>query len=285
MGLDDSDLDQGGLPDRGGLPDDKGLVAAAEGATADLGDDHVAVVSISRPPENFFDLELLRGVADVFEVLGRTPSCRVIILRGDGKHFCAGAKLTADSDDVISRADGQNNPLYAQAVRLASSAVPVVAAIQGAAIGGGLGLALVADFRVATPEARFAANFARLGLHQGFGISETLPAVVGQQRALELLYTGRRVSGAEALEIGLCDRLVPADRLLAEARTMAAEIAGSAPLAVRAIRKTMRGGLAARMEAVTRREHQAQRELRQTRDYLEGVQAYAERRPARFEAR
>jgi 2-(1,2-epoxy-1,2-dihydrophenyl)acetyl-CoA isomerase len=256
------------------------------GVTAELGDDHVALVTISRPPENYFDTELLRELADAFDELGATPACRVIILRGAGRHFCAGARLTAgDEDDLIARADGPNNPLYAQAVRLAGGSVPVIAAVQGAAVGGGLGLALLADFRVAAPQARFAANFARLGLHQGFGISETLPAVVGQQRALELLYTGRRVAGAEALEIGLCDRLVPAEELLAEARRLAAEIAGSAPLAVRAIRATMRGDLAARLAAVTQREHQAQRELRQTRDYTEGVQAYAERRPARFEAR
>ena len=109
-----------------------------------------------------------------------------------------------------------------------------MAAVQGSAIGGGLGLALAADFRVAAPSSRFAANFARLGFHQGFGISLTLPATVGRQRALELLTTGRRIDGHEALAIGLCDRLDDDPR--AGAHALAAEIAGSAPLAVRSIR-------------------------------------------------
>jgi 2-(1,2-epoxy-1,2-dihydrophenyl)acetyl-CoA isomerase len=257
-----------------------------QGVRVELGTDHVATVSFARPPQNFFDLELLRELADAFEDLDGTPSCRVIILRSEGRHFCAGAQLSAHAaDDVITTADQLNNPLYTQAIRLASGELPVIACVQGAAVGGGLGLALVADFRVATPESRFAANFARLGLHQGFGITETLPAVVGQQRALELLYTGRRVTGQEALELGLIDRLVPADELLPEARALAAEIAGSAPLAVRTIRATMRRGLAARMETATQHEHEVQRELRQTYDFREGVQAYADRRPPRFEAR
>lgn len=256
-----------------------------DGVDVELGEDHVATVTFSRPPNNFFDLELVSGIADVFEALDRDPQCRAIILRGAGKHFCAGAKLEANEEDLISQARGDTNPLYAQATRLAACAVPVVAVIQGAAIGGGLGVALVADFRVASPEARFAANFARLGMHQGFGISVTLPEVVGKQHALDLLYTGRRVTGDEALKIGLVDRLVSAEELQGAAHELALDIAGSAPLAVRAIRQTMRGDLAERMAVATLREHQSQRELRTTADYNEGVQAYAERRPARFEAR
>jgi 2-(1,2-epoxy-1,2-dihydrophenyl)acetyl-CoA isomerase len=253
--------------------------------TVELGDDHVATVTFSRPPSNFFDVELVSEIADTFEALDRNPECRAIILRGAGKHFCAGAKLSANSDDLISNAKGDTNPLYEQAARLAGSTIPVVAAIQGAAIGGGLGVALVADFRVATPEARFAANFAQLGMHQGFGISITLPLVVGQQRAMDLMYTGRRVTGEEALQIGLCDRLVSADELAGATRELALQIASSAPLAVRAIRQTLRGDLADRMRVATLREHFAQRELRKTADYAEGVAAYGERRPANFQAR
>jgi len=264
---------------------DLGWQAGVDGISVSLENDHVATVTISRPPDNFFDLDLLSNLADVFEALDATPACRVIILRGEGRHFCAGARFDPDAGDLITQAGEHGNPLYAHAIRLAECALPVVAVIQGAAIGGGLGLALVADFRVAAPEARFAANFARLGLHQGFGISATLPAVVGQQRALDLLYTGRRVSGAEALEIGLCDRLVPMAQLLAEAHRLATDIATSAPLAVRAIRATLRGGLAERMRTATQREHRAQRELRQTRDFAEGVRAYAERRSPFFESR
>ena len=260
-------------------------VAEFNGVDVQLGDDHVATVTFSRPPNNFFDIELVSSIADSFEALDAEPSCRAIILRSVGKHFCAGAKLEAGRPHLISEARGQVNPLYQQAVRLAACAVPVVAVIQGAAIGGGFGVALVADFRVASPETRFAANFAKLGMHHGFGMTVTLPGVIGQQRALDLLYSGRRISGEEAFEIGLVDRLVPADELLSAARELALEVASSAPLAVRSIRRTMRGDLAERMSQATLREHAQQRELRQTADYVEGVESYAARRPAQFRAR
>jgi 2-(1,2-epoxy-1,2-dihydrophenyl)acetyl-CoA isomerase len=247
------------------------------GAGADL----VATVELHRPPNNHLDLALVRSLADAFDALDRDPNCRAIVLCSEGRHFCAGADL-AGGPGVGPGGPGH---LYNEAVRLFACATPVVAAVQGAAIGGGLGLAMAADFRVASPEARFAANFARLGFHHGFGLTVTLPAAVGGQRALELLYTGRRVSGAEALDIGLCDRLVPAERLRAEARAFAAEIAASAPLAVRSIRETMRGDLPARVRAATDRERAEQERLSRTDDFAEGVRATAERRPARFTGR
>jgi enoyl-CoA hydratase/carnithine racemase len=154
--------------------------------------------------------------------------------------------------------------------------------VQGAAIGGGLGLALAADFRVGAPEARFSANFARLGFHQGFGLSVTLPALVGQQRAAELLYTGRRIGGEAAAEIGLVDRLVALDDLVPAAHELAGEIAGSAPLAVRSIRATLRGDLADRVAAATEHEMAEQERLRRTPDFREGTRAMAERRAPNF---
>jgi enoyl-CoA hydratase/carnithine racemase len=162
---------------------------------------------------------------------------------------------------------------------------PIVAAVQGAAIGGGLGLALAADLRIAAPEARFSANFARLGFHHGFGLSVTLPLVVGAQRALELLYTGVRVPGEEALEIGLCDRLAPLARLRDEAHAFASEIAASGPLAIESIRATMRGDLTARIREATARERAEQERLQATTDFKEGTRAMAERRAPRFQGR
>src|SRR3954465_3080985 len=191
------------------------------------------LVEFSRPPHNYFDGALIGEIADAYEELERGGSCRAIVLCSDGKNFCAGANFAGKNP-----AEGD---LYEQAVRLFAARTPVVAAVQGAAVGGGLGVALSADFRVASPESRFAANFSRLGIHHGFGLTVTLPAVVGPQHALELLYTGRRVKGEEAHALGLCDRLPPAEGLREEARALAAEIAGSAPLAVRSIRETMRG--------------------------------------------
>ena len=169
----------------------------------------------------------------------------------------------------------------------------MVGAIQGAAVGGGLGVACFPDFRIAalvrgsptlvellcaTPEARFTANFARLGFHHGFGLTVTLPLLVGNQEALELLYTGRRVKGDEATEIGLADKLVPLDELRQAAYDFACEIAGSAPLAVESIRNTMRGHLADAIKAATDNEKAEQDRLRTTNDWREGVSAMNERR-------
>src|SRR3989442_2548733 len=155
-------------------------------------EDNIATVEFHRPPNNFFDVELIRSLVDAVFALDDDPACRAIVLCSEGKNFCAGANLGGDRGGGAVSGDRH---LYDEAVRLFSTQTPVVAAVQGAAVGGGLGLALMPDFRVAAPEARFAANFARLGFHHGFGLTVTLPAIVGQQKALDLLYTGRRVKG------------------------------------------------------------------------------------------
>lgn len=245
--------------------------------------DGVATVEIHRPPANFFDVALIHSLAEAYAELSAGET-RAIVLCAEGRHFCAGADFSGASGaeylDVERAAS-----LYAEGARLFEVAVPVVAAVQGAAIGGGLGLACSADFRVASAESRFSANFARLGFHHGFGLSITLPAVVGGQRAAELLYTGRRIGGEEAAAIGLADRLVPQERIREEARALAAEIAGSAPLAVRSIKATLRGDLAARIREVTPHEDREQARLRATEDFSEGLAASAERREPHFHGR
>ena len=143
-----------------------------DGLDVSVGADHVATVEFDRPPHNHFDVELIAALADVYEALDEDPACRAIVLCSSGRHFCAGANFAGGGD-----AGGE--ALYAGAVRLFAAATPVVAAVQGAAIGGGLGLALSTDLRVASPSSRFAANFARLGIHHGFGLTVTLPAAVG----------------------------------------------------------------------------------------------------------
>jgi enoyl-CoA hydratase/carnithine racemase len=252
--------------------------------SVEVGSDHVAEVEIHRPPNNFFDVALIRSLADAYEELAAASGCRAIVLCAEGKHFCAGADFHNQSEAEALPSEGAAS-LYQEAVRLFRAGLPVVAAVQGAAIGGGLGLACSADFRVAAPEARFAANFARLGFHQGFGLSVTLPYIVGNQRALELLYTGGRVTGEEAHRMGLCDRLLPLAEVRTGARDLAAEIAASAPLAVRSIRQTMRSELADAVATVTDREDAEQIRLRSTADFAEGTRASFERRPPDFVGR
>lgn len=242
-------------------------------------DGHVAIVEMRRPPHNFFDAELIGGLADLLERIDRDPQARAVVLAAEGKSFCAGANFGAPREGAPGVAGGQ---LYAEALRIFGAAKPVVAAVHGPAIGGGLGLALAADFRVTCPEARFAANFTRLGFHPGFGLTTTLPELVGRNAAELLLLTGRRIGGEEAVRIGLANVLVEAPKVREAAIGLAREIAECGPLAVVATRATMRAGLVERVAAATRHELAEQTRLRQTHDFAEGVKSVAERRPARF---
>jgi enoyl-CoA hydratase/carnithine racemase len=247
-------------------------------------DGHVAVLEIDRPPHNHVSVELIGDLADAFDALDAEDACRAVVLASAGKSFCAGADLTlpAGQGSVLASRPGRGNALYDEAVRLYSNKKPVVAAVQGAAVGAGLGLALVADFRVAAPEARFTANFVKLGFHPGFGITHTLPRLVGEQRAALLCLTGRRIRGDEAVDWGLADQCVPLDQLRGAAVALAQEIAENGPLAVQSTRATLRAGLAAAVRAQTDREFLEQEWLRKTADFAEGVRAVAERRPGRF---
>ena len=249
---------------------------------------HVALVEIRRPPNNFFDAALIGEIATTFEALDADAECRALVLAAQGKAFCAGANF-GDSDSDSSEILGGPRPgaahLYIQGVRLFRTKKPIVAAVHGAAVGGGLGLALVADFRVTCPEARFSANFTRLGFHPGFGLTVTLPAVVGPTKAALLFYTSRRIGGEEALKLGLADILAPQDKVREAALSLAAEIAENSPLGLIATRTTLRGDLADRVRTATERELAEQTRLRQTEDFKEGVRAMAERRPPHFNSR
>jgi enoyl-CoA hydratase/carnithine racemase len=252
---------------------------------------HVAVVEIRRPPNNFFDIALIKEIADAFEALDADADCRALVLAAQGKAFCAGANfgdgatLDRDGSALLSGPTPGVAHLYLEGNRLFRTKKPIVAAIHGAAVGGGLGLAMVGDFRVTCPEARFCANFTRLGFHPGFGLTVTLPAVVGPTKAALMFYTSRRVRGDEAHAMGLADVLVPQHEVRAAALALAAEIAENAPLGLAATRATMRGNLADRVREATDHELREQTRLRQTDDFKEGVKATAERRTPAFTGR
>jgi len=263
-------------------------------ATADLGislHDHVATVEIQRPPHNFFDFHLIRQLADALEGLDEDPACRSVLLCSEGKSFCAGANF-GDGSQV--QADGSVegslnrvgvDHLYVEAVRVFSARKPIIGAIQGAAIGGGLGLAMVPDFRVGCAEARFAANFTRLGFHPGFGLTHTLPRIIGTQKANLMFLTSRRIRGDQAHEWGLLDILTPLDELRQTAWNLAHEIAINSPLGVISTRATLRHGLAEAVRAATDRELAEQTWLRKTDDFKEGVAASHDRRQPEFKGR
>jgi enoyl-CoA hydratase/carnithine racemase len=248
-------------------------------------DGHVTLVEICRPPHNFFDFALIQQIAQTLEDLDQNPQCRAIVLASEGTAFCAGANFNSP-DDKISRPENPGtNPLYFEAIRIFACKKPIVAAIHGPAVGGGLGLALVADFRVTCPEGRFSANFNRLGFHPGFGLSVTLPRLVGIQQANQLFFTGRRINGEEAVAIGLADLLVPQADVRAQALKLAHEIAVSAPLSLQSTRATLRQGLVAQLEQAVAHESLEQTWQFKTADFKEGVKAMTERREPQFQGR
>ena len=242
---------------------------------------HVVVLELRRPPFNYLNVELLTELADAFGRLDADPDCRAIVLAADGKAFSAGADFGSRSDDAAN----DTAAFYGQAMRLFRATKPVVAAVHGAAVGAGLGLAVAADFRVACPDARFSANFNRLGFHPGFGLSLTLPRLVGAQQAALLFYTGRRIDGEQARRIGLVDVLVEASEVRAAALKLAEEIATSAPLAVESTRATLRAELADEVALANQKELALQRVQFATEDFREGVAAMAERRLPEFKRR
>lgn len=257
------------------IPTFDGLRVQVDGA--------VAILEIARPPANYFDRPLIAAIADTLDAVASDGSARVAVLASEGKHFCAGANFGEPTEGSDRATDSRR--LYAEGARLFRAPIPVIAAVQGSAVGGGLGLACAADFRVASASSHFWANFARLGFHQGFGLSVSLPAIVGPQVARRMLVAAERIHGEQAVSLGLVDRLAApgAEREVAEA--FARELAALAPLAVRAIRETLRSNLADRIIDTLDREASEQAWLWETADSREGITASLERRNPVFSAR
>jgi enoyl-CoA hydratase/carnithine racemase len=241
----------------------------------------VATLEMCRPPHNFFDEALMVALVDVLRYLDAVDECRVVVLASRGKSFCAGADFSSDG----MSSQGTGSRLYSRALDLFRTRKPIVCAVQGAAVGGGLGLALMGDFRVVSPGTRMTANFVRLGIHPGFGLTATLPRLVGPQKAAMLFYTGRRIGGNEALDLGLADVLVEDGQVLAGAQALAREIAISAPIALVSTRHTLRQGLVEAVEAAMAREAGEQDKHWLTEDFKEGVAAMSARRDPVFQGR
>ncbi len=245
-------------------------------------DGHVATVLLARAPHNFVDVATMAALADALDRLDDDDHCRAVVLGSLGSSFCAGADFSA----IRGGGAMLDTPaLYGQGMRLFRTRKPIVAAVHGPAIGAGAGLALVADFRIASPASRFSVPFNRLGIHPGFGMSCTLPRLVGHQVAARLFYTAERIGGERMLELGLADELVPNGEVLLRAQALAREIAQSSPRAVQSTRATLRAGLADAVRAANAREWEIQEPEFASQDFLEGVAAAAARRLPVFTGR
>jgi enoyl-CoA hydratase/carnithine racemase len=250
---------------------------------------HVVVVELLAGPHNFASTELMNALADGIEA-AVAAGARAAVVCSEGKSFCAGAQFSGSDGQragnfgafVQTDAASPIGPFYESAVRMFNVTIPMVAAVHGPAVGAGFGLATACDLRVICPEAFMATNFVRLGIHPGFGISATLPELVGPARAADILLTGRRIYGEECFALGLANRLVAQDQVRATAIALADEMATAAPLAVAATRATLRAGLAERVRTQLLHERQTQDWLSATKDAEEGIAAMLERRDGVF---
>lgn len=241
-------------------------------------DGHVGFVELNKPPHNYFSIGMLKAVNQCLEEFEADNGVRSVLLCASGKSFCAGADLGSQESKEKRRHRHELNPLYQEAYKMFLFSKPIVAAMEGSAVGGGLGLALTADFRVSCKEAKFAANFARLGFHPGFGLSYTLPKLIGDQNAGLLFYTGKMIRGEEAKSMGLIDILVDREAVRTEAMVLAQEIAISSPRAVQSVRQTMRQGFGDKVLLAMSRESSVQAGQFMSEDIAEGVKAMSERR-------
>ena len=253
--------------------------------------DSSAEIALNRPENgNSMTYEVLEGLRECGE-RARGSDARCVIVTGSGKSFCAGADLRSGLQRDGAGAAAHRTPnersfaMYEPFLSLLRIEVPVIAAMQGHAIGGGLGLALVCDLRVANRDARYGANFTRLGLHPGMATTHILPRLVGLPRAAELLFTGRIVSGAEAEAIGLANYAVEPERVLERARELAREIASAAPIAVRWTKRSLYRNADWDPVAAAEVEAHAQSRTLETEDAREGVQALLEKREPEFRGR
>jgi 2-(1,2-epoxy-1,2-dihydrophenyl)acetyl-CoA isomerase len=252
-------------------------------------DGHVVITELLAGPHNFASMELLHELADALRA-AQADGARAAVICSEGKSFCAGAQFSGGAGErasgfgkfVATDEASTIGPFYEAAVRMFSIEIPMVAALHGPAVGAGFGLATACDLRVICPEAFMATNFVRLGIHPGFGISVTLPEIIGPTRAADLLLTGRRVGGEEAMAMGLVNRLVPQADVRSTAIALATEVASGAPLAVQATRATLRKDLYDRVRAQLVHERKTQDWLSATADAEEGIAALLERREPNF---
>jgi enoyl-CoA hydratase/carnithine racemase len=230
---------------------------------------------------NPLDLTLISELAQALEELDGDLSFRCAVVASDDRHFCAGAvSKIAETVPTWSTRD-----LYALIPRLFAVDIPIVVALNGAAIGGGLGLALIGEWRQVAENARLQANFPLLGYSPGFGTTLLLARIVGEHRASELLISGRSVDAREAFRIGLADGLSPPENLREEAIARARVIGAGAPLAGRAVKATRLASVRQMLPKVLAAELELQERLKATADYKEGIDAARQGRAPRFAGR
>ncbi|MGH2465349.1 MAG: enoyl-CoA hydratase-related protein [Candidatus Limnocylindrales bacterium] len=244
----------------------------------------VATITLDRPQAlNSLEAALKRDLLRAFREAARDPAVRVVVLTGAGRAFCAGQdlkeRLEPDPTPLDVEVRERFNPIV-QAIRTLDK--PVIAAINGVAAGAGASLAFACDLRIAAETATFVLAFGRIGLVPDSGATWLLPRLIGLGRATELMLLPEPVGAADALRIGLVNRMVPADELMAAAATMAASLAAAAPRALALTKRAIRRSLEATFDQTLDYEASLQGIAGRTADHAEGLAAFVEKRPARF---
>jgi enoyl-CoA hydratase/carnithine racemase len=251
--------------------------------------DRIATITLNRPEKlNAFTGAMIDAWAEALAAAQRDDGVHVVVLTGAGRAFCAGGDVVRMGEGVPSALDLKNE-LWERIHRiprtLEAMDKPVVAMVNGPAVGAGMGMSLMCDVRIASEEARFSTGYVRVGLVPGDGDTYFLPRLVGTARALELFWTGEMIDAAEALRLGIVNRVVPAPELRETTYALARRIADGPQVAIRLMKRlvyqSMRLDLRTHLDLVS--SHMAI--VRQTADHAEGVAAFKERRPPRFEGR
>ncbi|HEY7728867.1 MAG TPA: enoyl-CoA hydratase [Candidatus Eisenbacteria bacterium] len=251
----------------------------------------VALITLNRPEAlNALVGDMREALRRAFDSAGRDPEVGAVVVTGAGRGFCSGGDIRF-MEEVMERGGRFEEflPLVAagREVVRAIQAVekPVIAAVNGPAAGGGMGLALSCDLRWASERARFGQSFARIGLHPDWGSLHALPRLVGPSRALELMWTGDLIDAAEALRIGAVSRVLPHDSLLPETLAFADRLARGPAVALAEIKRSVRASKTMTLEEALAREIEAQERCWKTRDAREGIAAFREKREPRYEGR
>jgi enoyl-CoA hydratase len=245
--------------------------------------DRIATVTINRPDKlNALNDAMIREIGSMFDELGADKGVGAIIITGAGRAFVAGADISGLA--AAQTGDLEKFARLGQAVfrRIELSPKPVIAAVNGFALGGGCELALSCHLRVASTQAKFGLPEVKLGLIPGYGGTQRLPRLIGRGAALQMILTGDPIDGAEAVRVGLANAVVEPDALSGAARAMAAAMIRNAPIALARAIEAVDVGLDAVLEDGMRLEARLFGTLEQTLDMREGTRAFLEKRPAEF---
>ena len=253
--------------------------------------DRVATLTLNRPDRLNALNDLLReDLLDAVTQAAADPDVGALVITGAGRGFCSGGDVKSMGERNQSGAKPAPTERFAPprdriVLALRDCPKPVIAAINGVAAGAGVGLALACDMRIASAAAKFSISFARRGLTPDWGVSWTLPRVVGTAKACELIFTGDAVDAAQALAIGLLNAVVPADELAEAAHQLARKVADAAPVAIRLSKRAVYHNADVDLRAGLEFESFTQNICRETEDHREGVNAFLEKRAPVFRGR